>query len=57
MGYAAAQSWVWFSPPQHRVDWGVLMAGTVIATFPTVALFLAAQRYFVRGIALTGIKG
>jgi len=42
---------------QNRVDWGVLMAGTTIATFPTVALFLVAQRYFVQGIALTGIKG
>lgn len=42
---------------QHRVDWGVLMAGTTIATFPTIALFLLAQRYFVQGIALTGIKG
>lgn len=42
---------------QHNVDWGVLMAGTAIATMPTVALFLAFQRYFVQGIALTGIKG
>jgi multiple sugar transport system permease protein len=42
---------------QNRIEWGVLMAGTAIATFPTVALFLLAQRYFVQGIALTGIKG
>ena len=42
---------------QNRIDWGVLMAGTTIATFPTVALFLLAQKYFVQGIALTGIKG
>ncbi len=42
---------------QHTVDWGVLMAGTAIATAPTVAIFLVAQRYFVQGIALTGIKG
>jgi multiple sugar transport system permease protein len=42
---------------QNRVDWGVLMAGTTIATFPTILLFLLAQRYFVQGIALTGIKG
>jgi multiple sugar transport system permease protein len=42
---------------QHSVDWGVLMAGTALATVPTVALFLAMQRYFVQGIALTGIKG
>jgi len=33
------------------------MAGTTLATAPTVALFLFAQRYFIQGIALTGIKG
>jgi len=42
---------------QHNVDWGVLMAGTTIATIPTVIVFLAAQKHFVQGIALTGIKG
>ena len=42
---------------QHNVEWGVLMSGTTLATAPTVALFLTAQRYFGRGIALTGIKG
>ncbi len=42
---------------QHTVDWGPLMAGTTLATIPTVVLFLLFQRYFVQGIALTGIKG
>jgi multiple sugar transport system permease protein len=42
---------------QHTVDWGPLMAGTTLATLPTVLLFLLFQRYFVQGIALTGIKG
>ncbi len=42
---------------QHTVDWGPLMAGTTLATIPTVLLFLLFQRYFVQGIALTGIKG
>ena len=42
---------------QHTIDWGPLMAGTTLATIPTVVLFLAFQRYFVQGIALTGIKG
>jgi multiple sugar transport system permease protein len=42
---------------QHTIDWGVLMAGTAIASLPTILLFLAFQRYFVQGIALTGIKG
>jgi multiple sugar transport system permease protein len=42
---------------QHTVDWGPLMAATTLATLPTVLLFLLFQRYFVQGIALTGIKG
>jgi ABC-type glycerol-3-phosphate transport system permease component len=32
------------------------MASMTIATFPTIALFLLAQHYFVQKIALTGIK-
>jgi multiple sugar transport system permease protein len=42
---------------QNKVEWGALMAATTLATLPTVLLFLLAQRYFVQGIALTGIKG
>ena len=42
---------------QDSVNWGSLMAGTVAATVPTLVVFLMAQRYFVQGIALTGIKG
>ena len=34
-----------------------LMAGCVMAIIPPVLLFFAAQRYFVRGIVMTGIKG
>lgn len=33
------------------------MAGATLAVVPLIAVFLALQRYFVRGIALTGIKG
>jgi multiple sugar transport system permease protein len=42
---------------QNQINWGPLMAGTTIASLPTMLLFLAFQRYFVQGIALTGIKG
>ncbi len=38
-------------------DWGSLMAGTVVSVVPMVLIFLFAQRYFVQGIALTGLKG
>ena len=35
----------------------LLMAGTTLALIPPVALFLVAQRYFVQGIVMSGIKG
>jgi ABC-type glycerol-3-phosphate transport system permease component len=35
----------------------LLMAGTIIMAAPCVALFFAAQRYFVKGIVLSGLKG
>ena len=34
----------------------LLMARTVIMIIPCVILFFAAQRYFVRGIVMTGLK-
>ena len=34
----------------------LLMAATVVMTLPAIALFFAAQRYFVRGIVMTGLK-
>jgi multiple sugar transport system permease protein len=33
-----------------------LLAGTTIAIAPTVAVFVFFQKYFVRGIATTGLK-
>lgn len=35
----------------------LLMAGAVIATAPIIIIFFTAQKYFVRGIAMTGLKG
>jgi ABC-type glycerol-3-phosphate transport system permease component len=33
------------------------MAASVIVLGPPLIVFIAAQKYFVQGIALTGIKG
>ena len=41
----------------HSTNWGVIMAVTVLATLPVVLVFFFAQRTFVEGITLTGIKG
>lgn len=37
-------------------EWNYLMAGSVIVMVPIVVLFLFCQRYFVKGITLTGGK-
>jgi len=38
-------------------QWHIMMAGTVISLLPILIAFVVGQKYFVRGIALTGIKG
>lgn len=42
---------------QHFTAWNYLMAASFIFTIPVLVLFLVAQRYFVQGIALSGLKG
>ncbi|MBA2381495.1 MAG: carbohydrate ABC transporter permease [Chloroflexi bacterium] len=37
--------------------WPLLMAGALVSVIPMIILFIIAQRQFVRGIAMTGIKG
>jgi ABC-type glycerol-3-phosphate transport system permease component len=42
---------------EYRAEWNLLMAVSLISILPTVAVFLFFQRYFLRGIAMTGMKG
>lgn len=41
----------------HGTDWGLTMAMTMLVTVPVVLIFFFAQRVFVEGITLTGVKG
>ncbi|AIQ63104.1 sugar ABC transporter ATP-binding protein [Paenibacillus stellifer] len=41
----------------YSSEWTYIMAGSVLALLPTLLLFAFLQRYFIEGIALTGIKG
>jgi ABC-type glycerol-3-phosphate transport system permease component len=43
--------------PGQLPNWGETFAGATIATLPLIILFLFLQRFFVRGIAMTGVKG
>ncbi|WP_169082623.1 carbohydrate ABC transporter permease [Paenibacillus sp. PL91] len=40
-----------------QTDFGPMMAGALVAILPILILFLLLQRYFVQGIAFSGIKG
>ncbi|MBV7327201.1 carbohydrate ABC transporter permease [Chloroflexi bacterium TSY] len=42
---------------QTQTFWGRTFAGSVTASLPVIILFLFLQKYYVQGIALTGMKG
>jgi multiple sugar transport system permease protein len=41
----------------RTTEWGLMMAGSMLSTVPLIILFFFAQRYFLEGIKLTGLKG
>jgi multiple sugar transport system permease protein len=38
-------------------NWPLLMAGSVVVMLPVLIVYIVAQRYFIQGIALSGVKG
>lgn len=42
---------------QYYTEWGLMMAASVIIVAPVIIAFLAAQKYFIRGMTLSGVKG
>ncbi|MDP6417403.1 MAG: ABC transporter permease subunit, partial [Gammaproteobacteria bacterium] len=46
----------WFTG-QWGTEFHLLMAGAIIMVTPMIVAFFIAQKQFIRGIALTGIKG
>ncbi|OGU28034.1 MAG: hypothetical protein A2X66_01595 [Ignavibacteria bacterium GWA2_54_16] len=41
----------------YSTDWPHQMAAAVVVMLPVIIVFLLAQKHFVRGITLTGLKG
>jgi len=41
---------------EHGTDYGLIMAGAVMASLPVIIVFVIFQRYVVQGISLTGLK-
>jgi multiple sugar transport system permease protein len=42
---------------QYNAEYALIMTGSVLSVLPIAVVFLAGQRYFVQGIATTGLKG
>ncbi len=40
----------------YTTDWAVVMAGATVSLVPTLALYLFGQKYFIEGIATSGMK-
>ncbi len=41
----------------HVVEYALLMAGGVLTLLPILTAYVSAQKYFIKGIAMTGLKG
>ena len=41
----------------RNVNWNLTMAASILAMIPVILIFFAAQKVFVQGVTLTGVKG
>ncbi|MBD2898037.1 L-arabinose transport system permease protein AraQ [Actinomadura sp. RB99] len=41
----------------HHVEWNLTMAATLLTIMPVLVVFFLAQRVFIQGVTLTGVKG
>lgn len=42
---------------QYTLEWGPLMAASALVMLPVIVVFALTQRFFLEGIATTGLKG
>ena len=42
---------------QAGANYGMMMAGSLLMTLPVIVIFFFAQKYFIQGVTLTGLKG
>lgn len=46
-----------FRSQNESTSWGVIMAATAMLVAPTLVLFIATQKQFIRGMTMAGLKG
>ncbi len=42
---------------QRTMEWALIMTGATLSVLPLIVVFLFTQRYFIRGVAMSGLKG
>lgn len=48
---------LWSFQGEHAVDWHLLMAAATVVMLPLLVIFFCAQRYFIQGVVISGVKG
>jgi multiple sugar transport system permease protein len=48
---------LWSFQGQYNNDWHLLMAASTVVMLPLLILFFAAQKYFIQGVVISGVKG
>jgi multiple sugar transport system permease protein len=42
---------------EFATQWNMIMTGAAVATLPVLAVFVLLQKYIIRGVILSGVKG
>jgi multiple sugar transport system permease protein len=48
---------LWAFQGQYSTDWHLLMAASTVVMLPLLLLFFVAQKYFIQGVVISGVKG
>ncbi|HET6453784.1 MAG TPA: carbohydrate ABC transporter permease [Armatimonadota bacterium] len=48
---------LWSFQGEHAVDWHLLMAAATVVMLPLLIIFFCAQKYFIQGVVISGVKG
>lgn len=48
---------LWSFQGEHGTDWHLLMAAATVVMLPLLVIFFSAQKYFIQGVVISGVKG
>ena len=52
-----AELWAASFKSAHHTNWNLTMAATLLVMAPVIIVFFFAQKAFIEGVTLTGVKG